>query len=162
MNAKHLGAGLLLLIGLSACSGGSSAPYAPTLRIRPPEAPKWAPAKVETGEALASAKPEKPVPVETGLASWYGVPFHGRKTASGEVFDKNKLTAAHPSLPLGTPILITNLETGESIRARVNDRFPGRPGYVIDVSQAIAQELDFEHAGRARVAVKPLKPMENS
>jgi rare lipoprotein A len=155
MNAKHLGAGLLLLIGLSACSSNSTQ-FVPTLRIRPPEVPKWAPANVETGDVFASTNS-----VETGLASWYGVPFHGRKTASGEIFDKNKLTAAHPSLPLGTPILITNLETGESIRARVNDRFPGRPGYVIDVSQAVAQQLDFEDAGRARVAVKPLKPMEN-
>jgi rare lipoprotein A len=159
MNAKHLGAALLLLLGLSACSSTGNTQYAPTLRIRPPEAPKWAPAKVETGEAVASTE-KAAAPVETGLASWYGVPYHGRKTASGEIFDKNKMTAAHPSLPLGTAVLITNLETGESIRARVNDRFPGRPGYVIDVSQAIAQELDFEHAGRARVSVKPLSPME--
>jgi rare lipoprotein A len=148
MNAKHLGLGLLLLTGLSACS---SSQYAPTLRIRPPETPKWAPAKIETGAVFASANA-----AETGLASWYGVPYHGRRTASGEIFDKNQMTAAHPSLPLGTAVLVTNLETGESVRVRVNDRFPGRAGYVIDVSQAVAQELGFEEAGRARVAVKPV------
>ena len=155
MNAKPLGAGLLLLLGLSACSGTADT-YAPTLRIRPPEVPKWAPAKIETHDVFASAGA-----AETGLASWYGVPYHGRPTASGEIFDKNKMTAAPPSLPLGTPVLITNLETGESVKARVNDRFPGRPGYVIDVSQAVAQELGFERAGHAKVAVIPLKTMEN-
>lgn len=151
MNAKHLGLGLALLTGLSACSSSGGGQYAPTLHIRPPEAPRWAPAKVRTGDVFASANA-----VETGLASWYGHPYHGRRTASGEVFDKNRLTAAHPHLPLGTPALVTNLETGESVRVRINDRFPGRPGYIIDVSQAVAQELGFEQSGRAKVAVKPL------
>lgn len=155
MNAKHLGLGLLLLTGLSACS--SSGQYTPTFRIRPPESPKWAPAKVETGEVFASANA-----AETGFASWYGFPYHGRRTANGEIFDKNKMTAAHPSLPLGTAVLVTNLETGESVRVRINDRFPPRPGYVIDVSQAVAQELGFEGTGRARVAVKPVRPLKPS
>jgi rare lipoprotein A len=153
MNAKRLWPGLLLLTAVSACSTGQ---YAPTLQIRPPEAPKWVPAKIESGDVFASANL-----AETGLASWYGVPYHGRRTASGEVFDKGKMTAAHPSLPLGTAVLITNLATGESVRARINDRFPGRPGYVIDVSQAIAQELGFERAGHAPVSVRPVKPLEN-
>jgi rare lipoprotein A len=153
MNAKHLGLGLLLLTGLGACSSG---PYAPTLNIRPPEVPKWAPAKIETGDVFASANA-----VETGLASWYGVPYHGRPTASGEIFDKRKMTAAHASLPLGTAVLVTNLANGESVRVRVNDRFPGRPGYVIDVSQGVAQELGFERAGHAPVSIRPLASLEN-
>ena len=153
MNAKHLGVGLLLLMGLDACT---SDPYAPRLNIRPPETPKWAPAKLETGDVFASANA-----VETGLASWYGVPYHGRPTASGEIFDKSKMTAAHASLPLGTAVLVTNLANGESVRVRVNDRFPGRPGYVIDVSQAVAHELGFERAGHAPVSIRPVVSSEN-
>jgi len=156
MNAKHLGVGLALLAGLSACSSSGKDRYAPVLNIRPPEAPRWAPARVESGDVFASANS-----VETGLASWYGHPYHGRKTASGEIFDKNKMTAAHPRMPLGAPAIVTNLETGESVRVRINDRFPGRPGYVIDVSQAVARKLGFERAGRALVAVRPLPRSEN-
>jgi rare lipoprotein A len=145
MNAKHLG--LVLLLALPACS----TEFPPTIRIRPPEPPQWAPAKIDGGESFATANA-----AETGLASWYGVPYHGRKTASGEVFDRTKLTAAHRTLPLGTELMVTNLETGRSIRVRVNDRFPGRPGYVIDVSQAAAQMLGFERAGHAKVALVPV------
>ena len=150
MNAKHLGLALLML-SLSACG---SDPYAPVIRIRPPEVPQWAPAKLDdpNGDVFASANES-----ETGLASWYGVPFHGRRTANGEIFNRHAMTAAHPFLPLGTDLEVTNLKTGRSVTLRVNDRFPGRPGYVIDVSQAAAIALGFERAGRTQVALKPVE-----
>ena len=156
MNAKHLGL-LLLALGLAACSNQS-----PTLHIRPPEAPKWAPAKLQKQETIvaqpAAEEEYTPEPEgEIGLASWYGRPYHGRKTASGEIFDRNALTAAHASLPLGTNVEVTNLATGRSVTLRINDRFPGRPGYVIDVSQAAAARLGFEREGRARVSLKPVE-----
>jgi rare lipoprotein A len=143
MNPKHLGL-VLLTLALPACSTD----FPPVIRIRPPEPSHWAPAKLDSGDVFATANA-----AETGLASWYGVPYHGRRTASGEIFDRTKLTAAHPSLPLGTDVVVTNLETGRSVKVRVNDRFPGRPGYIVDVSQAAAQKLGFERAGRAPVAL---------
>ena len=65
---------------------------------------------------------------ETGAASWYGHPYHGRRTASGEVYDMNDLTAAHRSLPLGTRLMVTNLDTGQAVEVRVNDRGPAGRG----------------------------------
>jgi rare lipoprotein A len=160
MNAKHL-ALALLLSGLSACS----TQYPSQIRIRPPEPPQWAPMAQEPQQpqeqdtlSLAAAEPaetaEEAEPFEEGLASWYGIPFHGRQTASGEIFNRHEMTAAHPSLPLGTEIILTNLDTGRSVQLRVNDRFPGRPGYIIDVSQAAAKKLGFEREGRANVALE--------
>jgi rare lipoprotein A len=152
MNAKHLALAMLLL-GLPACSNQ----FPPVIRIRPPEAPQWAPAAIPAPATTSVAEAAEEEPLEEGLASWYGVPYHGRKTASGEIFNRHAMTAAHPSLPLGTEIMVKNLETGAEVTLRVNDRFPGRPGYVIDVSQAAAAKLGFEREGRAMVAILPVE-----
>ena len=95
-------------------------------------------------------------PVETGLASWYGDRHHGRKTASGEAFDMHALSAAHPTLPLGSTVLVTNLASGRSVRVRINDRFPGRPGVVIDLSSRAAAAIGIAELGRAPVALIPI------
>jgi len=88
---------------------------------------------------------------EVGLASWYG-PFHqGLITASGEVYDMRRLTAAHRSLPLGTRLRVTNLENGRVVRVRVNDRGPYVPGRIVDLSREAARALDMIEAGVARV-----------
>src|SRR4051812_19781611 len=71
-----------------------------------------------------AAERAKGKPLETGTASWYGAELHGRRTANGERFDMNALSAAHPTLPFGTQLLVTNLRTGKSVRVRVNDRGP--------------------------------------
>jgi rare lipoprotein A len=101
------------------------------------------------------APPRAPRVIATGKASWYGEPHHGRKTANGEVFDMNALTAAHPTLPLGTHLLVTNLANGRSVEVRVNDRGPVAPDRVIDLSYAAARALGVVADGvfRVRIAV---------
>ena len=90
---------------------------------------------------------------EIGMASWYGPEFFGRSTASGELFDPSRLTAAHRKLPFGTVVRVTNLKNLASILLKITDRGPGSRGRVIDVSQAAAKELGFMEAGLARVRI---------
>jgi rare lipoprotein A len=90
---------------------------------------------------------------ETGLASWYGEPFHGRATANGETYDMNVVSAAHKTLPLPSFVRVTNLENGRSMVVRVNDRGPFVNGRIIDVSRRGAQLLGFHEKGTARVRV---------
>lgn len=91
---------------------------------------------------------------ETGIASWYGVPYHGRPTASGEIFDMEKLTAAHRALPFETWVEITNLSTGKQVDVRITDRGPFVHGRIIDLSMAAARQIDMVRAGTARVRLK--------
>ncbi len=93
---------------------------------------------------------------QTGIASWYGPNFHGKKTANGEVFDKFDLTAAHKTLQMPSIIRVTNLENGRSVILRVNDRGPFSKGRVLDVSERGAELLDFRHQGTARVRIELL------
>ena len=90
---------------------------------------------------------------ETGIASWYGKPFHGRKTANGETYDMNQITAAHKTLPLPSLVQVTNLDNGRSLAIRVNDRGPFVNGRIIDVSRRSAQLLGFYRNGTAKVRV---------
>jgi rare lipoprotein A len=96
---------------------------------------------------------ENPRYSATGLASWYGPSFHGRLTANGEVFDRASITAAHPTMPLPSYVRVTNLTNNYSIIARVNDRGPYHGGRLIDVSQRVAEALDFRRVGTAKVRV---------
>lgn len=89
--------------------------------------------------------------LERGVASWYGPKFHGRTTANGERYDMNGLTAAHPSLPFGTELLVRNLDNGRTCRVRVNDRGPFVGGRILDLSYGAARELDMIGPGTARV-----------
>jgi rare lipoprotein A len=89
-----------------------------------------------------------------GMASWYGDAFHGRRTANGEIYDKNGLSAAHPTMPLPSYARVTNLNNGASVIVRVNDRGPYHGGRVMDVSSRVADVLDFKGAGTARVKVE--------
>lgn len=91
--------------------------------------------------------------VEAGVASWYGERFHGRRTASGEPFNMNELTAAHPTLPFGTRVRVRNLDNGREVVVRINDRGPFVRGRVIDLSRAAASALGFVQAGTARVSL---------
>ncbi len=93
----------------------------------------------------------------TGTASWYGSDFHGRRTANGETYDMNALTAAHPTLPMPTIVRVTNLDNGRSVIVRVNDRGPFAEDRIIDMSRAGARELGFENKGLARVRVTVLR-----
>jgi rare lipoprotein A len=109
---------------------------------------------VRTHKEPPMAAPE-PRAIQTGKASWYGDAHHGRKTASGETFDMNALTAAHRTLPLGTRVLVTNLANGRSIEVRINDRGPLVSDRIIDLSFAAARALGGVGAGvfRVRIAV---------
>ncbi len=89
--------------------------------------------------------------VERGVASWYGPGFHGRLTASGEIYDMHALTAAHPSLPFGSMVEVTNLDNGRRVRVRINDRGPFLKNRVIDLSYAAAETIEMIGAGTARV-----------
>ena len=131
------------------------------------ESPSMAiiPSSPETGEAPPLAKPSAPsLPtiVETGLASWYGRGFNRKITASGEVFDQEKFTAAHPTLPWGSRVKVTNLANGKSVEVRINDRGPFGKGRVIDVSRAAARVLDMVRSGVSRVRIEWLFPFERS
>jgi rare lipoprotein A len=105
--------------------------------------------------------PPSPIPVpgwsEEGIASWYGEPFHGRRTASGETYDMEAPTAAHRTLPFGTVVRVENLETGRSTTLRINDRGPYVSGRTIDVSRRGARELDMLGSGIAPVRVTVLQ-----
>ena len=93
---------------------------------------------------------------ETGTASWYGEEFDGKYTANGEIFDLNEVTAAHRTLPLPSIVQVTELESGRSIRVRVNDRGPYDAGRIIDLSRRAAQLLGIETKGTAKVRVQIL------
>jgi len=95
---------------------------------------------------------------ETGIASWYGHGFHGKKTANGEFYNMHGLTAAHRTLPLPSFVSVTNLQNGRKVKVRVNDRGPFKKGRVIDVSSQVAKELRFSEQGTAKVKVKYLGP----
>ena len=97
---------------------------------------------------------------ERGLASWYGRMFHGRKTASGEVYDMFAMTAAHKTMPIPSFARVTNVKNGQSVVVRINDRGPFHAGRIIDLSYAAAYRLGYVNAGSARVEVEAIIPDE--
>src|SRR5437867_836595 len=104
--------------------------------------------------------PPAPPPVvdglQVGVASWYGPGFHGNRTANGDIYDQYELTAAHPSLPLGTRVMVTNLENGRAVQVRINDRGPFVGGRAIDLSYAAARTIGMVGPGTVRVRVEVL------
>ncbi len=95
--------------------------------------------------------------IQEGIASWYGGKFQGRTTANGEIFDTNKFTAAHKTLPFGTMVKVTNLENGSTTVVRINDRGPFIPGRIIDLSRVAAMEIGMTGRGIARVRLEELE-----
>jgi len=104
------------------------------------------------------AAPARVGAIETGVASWYGVPYHGRRSASGEIYDMEKLTAAHRDLPFETWVEVTNLDNGRSVGVRINDRGPFVRGRVIDLSRAAARDIGMLGPGTARVQLRVIAP----
>jgi len=94
---------------------------------------------------------------QEGIASWYGKEFDGRPTASGEIYDSSQLTAAHPSLPFGTMLVVTNRHNNKSVTVRVNDRGPFVAARIIDVSRAAAEQLDMITTGTAPVIIQSVE-----
>jgi rare lipoprotein A len=109
-----------------------------------------APPSLPTPDVTVIQQAEKQV----GISSWYGEECEGNPTASGEIFDMNGLTAAHNTLPLGTWIRVTNLKNGRSVVLRVNDRGPGIPGRLLDVSMEAARQLQFVPNGLTQVQIE--------
>ena len=89
----------------------------------------------------------------TGKASWYGGSFHGRKTASGEIFSKHKHTCAHRTYPFGTILKVTNIKNNKSVTVRVNDRGPFKKGRIIDLSEAAAKHIEIDGVGTVFIEV---------
>jgi rare lipoprotein A len=115
---------------------------------------------VAIASSEAEAKPESPLPsiddVETGIASWYGQNFHNKKTASGERFNAQGLTAAHPTLPFHTWVRVTLLSTGRSVIVRITDRGPHIANRLIDISRGAAAKIGLIHRGSGTVRIEPL------
>jgi rare lipoprotein A len=136
----------LLVVGLRAAQGpndseASSAPIR-VVQVRPE-------IRNQTG---------KNQPYQIGTASWYGEYFVGKPTASGEDFDMYDMTAAHPTLPLGSYVRVTNLRNGRAVVVKVNDRGPIVPGRIIDLSYGAAKVLQFENRGLQKVRLDLVNP----
>jgi len=122
---------------------------------RPP-APVPSPRLVPPPDRVAAQR-ARPAAARADVASWYGAWHHGRLTASGEAFDMDAFTAAHPSFPLGSCIEVVHLRNGRRVFVRVNDRGPYIPGRTIDVSYRAARDLDMVSTGLARVRLRTAK-----
>jgi len=154
---------LLLLAGallLSGCGHRSARVNVPP----PPSIPESTPPASSPGAEsnIPSPPPEGPVVpqpafVETGVASWYGPPYHNRRASDGEIYNMNALTAAHRTLPLGSIVRVTNIKTHHSVVVRITDRGPFIPGRIIDLSLAAAKAVDVWRPGLATVRVELLK-----
>lgn len=94
---------------------------------------------------------------KVGQASWYGPGFHGKKTANGEIYNQNAMTAAHKTLPLGSVVEVKNLKNGKKITVRINDRGPFKPGRIIDLSHEGAKRIDMLNDGVVKVRVTLVK-----
>ena len=117
--------------------------------------------KTENSSPRESAAPtQESIPSfqQSGTASWYGPGFHGKRTASGDTFDQNEMTAAHRTLPLGTKAEVTDVETGKSVQVTINDRGPYVKNRVIDLSKAAAKELGITKDGTAKVKIEADPP----
>ncbi len=138
-------------LGAGAASGPNSSEAAKNTS-RPP-------VNVAGHVAPTTKRSHKPKPYEVGTASWYGVQFQGKETASGEPFDMQDFTAAHPSLPLGTFVRVTNLRNGRAVVVRVNDRGPVVDGRIIDLSYNAARALGFKDRGLQTVRLDLVHPV---
>jgi rare lipoprotein A len=129
-------------------------------RTPPPEKQEVKKEALKEERTIPEAKIEKreSKEVQYGVASWYGGEFHGRPTSSGEVYDMYQLSCAHNTLPLGTVVMVTNLENGRSLELKVNDRGPFVKERILDVSYAASQMLGMWEKGTALVKVEVIVP----
>ena len=137
-----------------------SSPATTTSRPEGATARDHLPTKGENGSDLAEPTipaDTKPIETETGLASWYGPPYHNRVGSNGEVYNMHAMTAAHRTLPLGSIVRVTNLKTGHTAFVRITDRGPFIPGRILDLSLAAARKLDVYLPGTAEVRVEVME-----
>ncbi len=146
-------AGALLL---SACGGHKTARSQP---VPPPPTitqPQPAPETAEVPTTPKSLRHAKPIYVETGMASWYGPPYHNRRGADGQIYNQHAMTAAHRTLPLHSVVRVTNVSTGRSAIVRITDRGPFVEDRIIDLSLAAAKAVDVWRPGTAEVRLEVL------
>lgn len=130
----------LCIAGLGAAQGNSGSDH-----------DRGSPAQPASQHSAAAKKARRGHPYQVGTASWYGEYFQGKDTASGEPYDMYDMTAAHPTLPLGTYVKVTNLRNGRAVIVRVNDRGPVVDGRIIDLSYGAAKALHMERHGIQQV-----------
>ena len=151
---------ILLLVLLAGCNhkpvAVSIPPAPPIAEPSPPSAPPDT-SRQPAGGAIAVPLDSKPLLVEAGIASWYGPPYHNRRASNGEIYDMHAMTAAHRTLPLGSLVRVTNVETKESAIVRITDRGPFIGGRIIDLSQAAAQQIGLVQKGTGQVRVELLQ-----
>jgi len=155
---------VLLVLGSALLSGcGHKAtqvqvPPPPSLPEENPTAtPPSAGTKTTAADEINVPAGAKPIFAETGMASWYGAPYHNRRGSNGELYDMHAMTAAHLTLPLGSIVRVTNLKTGNSAMVRITDRGPFVPGRILDLSLAAAKALDVYLPGTAKVRLEVLQ-----
>ncbi|HEY5175193.1 MAG TPA: septal ring lytic transglycosylase RlpA family protein [Terriglobales bacterium] len=148
-----MGTALLLLPACGRYKTAHAHPVPP-----PPTVGSSEPAPPASAEANTKPTPvprgTKPIYVETGLASWYGPPYHRHRGANGETYDQNSMTAAHRTLPMNSVVRVTNLATGHSATMRITDRGPFVEDRIIDLSLAAAKAVDVWRPGTAAVKVE--------
>ncbi len=150
-NIAHGLAAVFLVVSLGAAQGPTSSGSKSTQKTNPKETARSQPG------SQAQPKPQHRS-YQVGTASWYGSYFEGRETASGEPYNMYDLTAAHPTLPLGSWVRVTNLRNGRVVFVRINDRGPIVPGRIIDLSYGAAQALRFRNQGLQRVRLEQVQP----
>ena len=138
------GLALLALLALAVAAACGPAPSSTTRRRAP-------------SRAARASGVERVGAMERGKATWYGGRFHGRKTASGEIFDENALTAAHKTLPFDSMVRVKNLKNGRTVDVRITDRGPYAKGRIIDLSRAAAVRLDMIRDGVITVTLEVLR-----
>ena len=151
---------LLVLILLAGCGHkrvNVVVPAAPTIEPRPAEQAGEGKVPEPSEEATEVPPDTKPLLVETGIASWYGAPYHNRRGSNGEIYDMHAMTAAHRTLPLGSVVRVTCIENGNSAVVRITDRGPFIEGRIVDLSQAAAEKIGLVRKGTAMVRVELLK-----
>lgn len=158
MHAAHIGIktaarclALALLLLLVGCGGSRKSTHA---NLPPPPEKDHTVAAPDREPGYEVPKNFKPIWVETGIASWYGPPYHNRRGANGEVYDMHALTAAHRTLPLNSVARVTNLQTGHSTTVRITDRGPFIEGRMIDLSLEAAKQVDVWRPGLAKVRLE--------
>jgi rare lipoprotein A len=159
MKGKNWRLSIVALAASAALLSGCGRNKAARATVPSPPAAEESPEQVPAPTPPPAAAPRAPEPiyVETGMASWYGPPYHNRRASNGEIYNMNAFTAAHRTLPLGTRVRVTNLQTGRSTTVRITDRGPFIRGRVIDLSLAAAKAIGVWHAGVARVKVEVLQ-----
>ncbi len=140
----------LFLISFAAVILSGCAP-APVYRTK--SNPDYVRSAKANSEKKADNPDKWPLAVATGIASYYGKEFHGRKTANGETFDMNALTAAHRTLPFGTMVKVTNLANNKEVTVRINDRGPFIKGRIIDLSYGAAAVIDLLSVGQVKLEI---------